>query len=118
MNPATGIALLVVALIGGVAHQHSIERSNAVIYYRNGHTASVKVINYGDSFCPSSCEVWHRHRVHDIRWSCFMAVDCDHFTVFHVVYRGEGNGIAALEKELRELDLTADGSINIIAFER
>ncbi len=118
MNPAVGIALIVVALMGGVAHQHSMERSNAVIYYHNGFTAQVKVINYGDSFCPTNCGVRHRHRVHDIRWSCFLADDCDHFIVFHVIYRGDENRIAALEKELRESDLTAGSSITVIASER
>ncbi len=118
MNLAAGIALIIVALMGGLAHQHSVERSNAIIYYPHGYTAQVKVIKYGDSFCPAKCGVWHRHRVHDIRWSCYLADDCDHFTVLHVVYRGAENRIAALEKELRESDLTAGNGINIIASER
>lgn len=118
MNLVAGLALIVVALLGGLAHQHSAERSNAVIYYRNGYTAQVRVLNYGDSFCPPNCGVWHRHRVHDIRWSCYLADDCDHFTVFHVIYRGAENRIAALEKELWESGLTAGSSVNIIASKR
>ncbi len=114
MNPVVGVAF-VLALMGSVAHQHSVERSHAVIHYRNGNTAQVRVINFGDSFCPPNCGVRHRHRVHDIRWSCSLAVDCDHFTVFHVIHRGDENRIAALEQELRESDLTAGSSINVIA---
>ena len=115
MNPVAAAALIVLALMGSVAHQHSVERSKAVIYYENGYTARVTIINYGDSFCPSNCGVWHRHRVHDIRWSCSPAVDCGHFTVFHVIYRGADNRIAALEQELRESDYTVVSSPNIIA---
>ncbi len=118
MNLAAGIALLIVALLGGLARQQSVERSNAVIYYQNGYTAQVKVINFGASFCPFNCGVRHRHEAHDIRWSCSMGEDCDHFIVFHVIYRGDENRIAALEKELRESDLTAGSSITVIASER
>ncbi len=118
MNLTPTVTLIVVALMGGWAHQHSLERSNAVIYYQNGDMAQVKVIKYGDSFCPSNCGVGHRHRVHDIRWSCYLGDDCDHFIVFQVVNRGDQNRIAALEKELRESDLTAGSSVHIIASER
>ena len=118
MNPIAAAALIVLALMGSVAHQRSIERSKAVIYYENGYTARVKIINYGDSFCPSNCRVWHRHRVHDIRWPCFLGEDCDHFTVSHIVYRGDENRNGALEKTLRASDFTAGSSSNIIASER
>ena len=115
MNLAAGIALIVATLLGGLAHQHNVERSNAVIYYPNGYRALVRVIDHSDIFCPLGCGVRHRHTDHDIRWTCSLAADCDHFTVFHVIYRGDENRLAALEKELRESDLTAGSGINVIA---
>ena len=118
MNPVAAVTLIVVAVMGALAYQHSVERSNAVIHYQHGHAAQIKVIHYGDSFCPPNCGVRHRHRVHDIRWSCFLADDCDHFTVLHAVYRGDKNRMAALEKTLQASDFTAGSSSNIIASER
>ncbi len=107
MHWALNLVLFAALTAGGVGYRSSVMRSNAVIYFPDGHIEQVYVANHGDAFCPPNCKVQHRHRVHDIRWSCADAATCEHFTVLHVVYRGEENRLAALEKELGDTDLIA-----------
>ena len=113
MHWALQLVLFAALTAGGVGYRTSVMRSNAVIYFPDGQIQQVHVANYGDAFCPLNCKVQHRHRVHDIRWSCADAASCEHFTVLHVVYRGEENRLAALEKELRDSDLIADSHVTI-----
>ncbi|MCH7498242.1 MAG: hypothetical protein IH971_10375 [Candidatus Marinimicrobia bacterium] len=111
MHWAVKLVLFAVLTAGGVNYRSSIIRSSAVIYFPDRHSEQVRVVNYGDAFCPPTCKVPHRHLVHDIRWSCADAADCEHFTVLHVVYRGEENRLAALEKELGHANLIAETHI-------
>ena len=90
-------------------------RSSAVIYFPDRRIEQVRVVNHGDAYCPFNCKVRHRHRVHDIRWSCAATSPCEHFTVLHVVYRGEENRLAALEKELGDANLNAETHIMVDA---
>ncbi len=113
MHWALNLVLFAALTAGGVGYRTSVIRSNAVIYFSDGHIGQVHVANYGDAFCPLNCKVQHRHRVHDIRWSCADGAACEHFTVLHVVYRGEENRLAALEKELSDTDLMASSHTTI-----
>ncbi len=83
------------------------------MHFLDSHIEQVRVINYGDAFCPPNCKVQHRHLVHDIRWSCADAAACEHITVLHVIYHGEANRLAALEKELGDAVLAADTHIMV-----
>ena len=85
MSLAASLTLFAFIAVGGVAHQHQAMRSEAVIYYQDGHNEKVRVLNSGQYFCPSYCRVDHQHLVHDIRSSCADRVECDHFTVLHVI---------------------------------
>ena len=105
MSAAAALVFIVVLTAGGITHQVWETRTHAVIYGRNGHMEHVRVVNHGHEFCPCDCRVDHRHRVHDIRWACPDGEACEHFTVLHVIYRGEENRLAALERELREAGL-------------
>ncbi len=115
MNLAAGLAFLVATLIGGLAYQYSDARSNAVIYFHDGHVEQVEVTDHGTDFCPASCKVAHRHQVHDIRWDCSNANRCTHYTVFHVIQYGEESRIAALKRELRSVEPPAAGTIAVLA---
>ena len=113
MHWAVKLVLFAVMTAGGVNYRSSIIRSSAVIHFPDRHIEQVRVVNYGDAFCPPNCEVQHRHLVHDIRWSCADAADCEHFTVLHVIYHGEENRLAALEEELGDADLIATTHIMV-----
>ena len=113
MHWAINLVLFAALTVGGVSYRSSMIRSSAIIYFPNGYIKQVRVVNYGDAFCPPTCKVRHRHRVHDIRWSCADAAACEHFTVLHVVYRGEENRLAALENELADADLIAETHIKV-----
>lgn len=108
---AVNLILMAALTVGGIGYHSSIMRSYAVIYFPDRHIERVRVVNHGDNFCPLNCKVQHRHRVHDIRWSCAATAPCKHFTVLHVAYRGEENRLAALEKELGDAVLGADTHI-------
>ena len=113
MHWAVNLVLFAALTAGGVSYRSSMIRSSAVIYFPDRHIELVRVVNHGDAFCPPNCKVQHRHWVHDIRWTCADAAACEHFTVLHVVYRGEENRLAALEKELGDADLIAETHIKV-----
>ncbi|UCH10676.1 MAG: hypothetical protein JSU61_01935 [Fidelibacterota bacterium] len=100
LNLVTSLALFVALTVGGISYQVRIALSHAVIYYQDGHTEQVRVVNYGDFFCPAHCRVQHRHRVHDIRWTCPDADSCSHFTVLHVLVQPGQDRESALAAEL------------------
>ena len=79
-----GLILSAALVAGGRARQQQDALSRAVIYYRDGTIEQVAVKNTGGRFCPPECEVAHRHRVHDIRWTCAEGNTCGHFTVLQV----------------------------------
>ena len=113
MHWALNLILMAALTVGGIGYRSNSIRSHAVIYFPDRPIEQVRVVNHGDAFCPFNCRVQHRHRVHDIRWSCAAAAPCEHFTVLHVVYRGEENRLAALEKELGDTDVIADTHIMV-----
>ncbi len=113
MHWVVNLVLFAALTVGGVSYRSSMIRSSAIITFPNGRIEQVRVVNYGDAFCPPYCKVQHRHLVHDIRWSCADAAACEHFTVLHVVYRGEENRLAALEKELGHANLIAETHIMV-----
>ena len=113
MHWVVKLVLFAALTAGGVSYRSSSIRSSAVIYFPDGHIEQVRVVNHGDAFCPPNCKVLHRHWVHDIRWSCADAAACEHFTVLHVVHRGEENRLAALEIELGDADLIAKTHLKV-----
>ena len=115
MSAAAALAVLVVLTAGGIMHQVQETRTHAVIYCHDGHIEQVQVVNHGHHFCPVDCQVNHRHRVHDVRWVCPDGEACTHYTVLHVVYRGEENRLAALERALREAGLDDAGGTMTLA---
>lgn len=64
---AAGLILFASITVGSVAYQYRGMRSEAAIYYQDGHKEKVRVSNSGQYFCPSYCRVDHQHLVHDIR---------------------------------------------------
>ena len=113
MHWALHLVLIAALTAGGVGYRSSIIRSHAVIYFADGHSEQVHVVNHGDAFCPPHCKIQHRHRVHDVRWSCADSAACAHFTVLHAVYRGDENRLAAVEIELGDADLMANGTTTV-----
>jgi len=104
MNLLSALIVFAGITVGGVSYQIRIATCNAVVYYQDGHTAQVRVINSGDFFCPRNCKAAHRHRVHDVLWTCPQGASCSHFTVFHVRQHHNETRLAALKRELRERD--------------
>jgi len=107
------LVLFAALTAGGFSYRYSIIRSSAVIHFPDRHIEHVRVVNQGDAFCPPNCKVQHRHLVHDMRWSCADAAACEHFTVLHVLYRGEENRLAALENQLDDVNLIAETRIMV-----
>ncbi len=113
MHWVVKLVLFAVLTASGVNYRSNIIHSHAVIYFPDRPIEQVRVVNHGDAFCPPNCKVQHRHLVHDIRWSCADAAACEHFTVLHVIYRGEEHRSAALEKALGDADLIAETHIMV-----
>ena len=87
MSLAAILILCASVVIGGSTLQHRQALSEASIYLSNGQEIAVRVHNGGAHFCPQTCQVIHRHRVHDIRWVCAAGEQCQHFRVYHLIQR-------------------------------
>ena len=95
---AASLALFASITMGSMAYQRQALRSQALITYRDGRTEQVSVRNSGEYFCPVNCQVHHRHRVHDLRWTCRDQDGCDHFTVFHVIMYGNNSSVSGSQR--------------------
>ena len=90
MSAAATLIFIVSLTLAGTILDHGARLSQAVIFQSDGLRTEVQVSNFGTYFCPSYCHVNHRHRVHDIRWSCGGGKGCGHYTVFHrILGRGQ-----------------------------
>lgn len=100
----SSLILFAAITLSGVTYQIRQANSEAVITYSSGRTAEVLVVNHGDNYCPADCRAHHKHRVHDVRWTCPHGEECCHYTVFHVkVRRGESEE-EALAREMAKAD--------------
>ena len=91
-----GLILSAALVAGGRARQQQDAISRAVIYYGDGTIQQVAVRNTGDRFCPPECKVRHRHRVHDIRWTCAEGNVCGHFIVLQVFIDQDNRSLTPL----------------------
>jgi UDP-2,3-diacylglucosamine pyrophosphatase LpxH len=120
ISSLSSLILFAAITLGGVTYQLRTARSEAVITYSNGCTAEVLVVNHGDNFCPVDCRARHKHRVHDVRWTCTHGEGCRHYAVLHVSVRRSESEADALQRELAKsnpLPATADADVLAAGYE-